>query len=373
MNKKRDGANNPDVKVGLDVTQAVKSRGRGIARYIQQVLTAMPSDGVESTLFIRGHRWFQRKLLSDLAPQAGRKWLLSGSRLNSQEIDLFHSFGNHLPTQSNVPLSFTLHDIRALDQPAGYEGKERLQRNILAADGIICLTHYGRDRLIHHYPDLNRDLIAVIGHGVDHQTFRPEAIEHAPVLQKKYGIEGDYIVQLGSWFPHKNLELSIEAFSRSQSFAQGHELIMIGGGATSAYRASIDSIVERTAVGDKLRWIEDVQSKDLPPLLAGARCLLQPSRYEGFALPVLEAMACGLPGVVSNASCLPEVTAGIWPLAAVDDPAKFAEGLDLMALDTPERQDTIEAGLNHSQKFSWERSAQLHDRFYRRVISASRA
>jgi len=89
----------------------------------------------------------------------------------------------------------------------------------------------------------------------------------------------------------------------------------------------------------------DVSGGDLPLLLSAAVALLQPSRYEGFALPLLEAMAVGVPGVVSDSSCLPEVSGGIWPIAGQDDPTAFAAGMDRVALDPAARATAIEAGL----------------------------
>lgn len=355
-------------RVGLDVTQAIKRRGRGIARYIRQVVAASPEDGLITDLFIRGHRWFRRSLFDDVHPGARRRWLPNPSRLGADDLALFHSFGNHLPRQAPCPLSFTVHDVRALDEPAGYEGKERLQRNIERASGIICLTDYGRGRLAHHVPDLDARVVAVIPHGVDHALFRVlEPNERRPVT-RGIGLDAPYLLQLGSWFPHKNLELSLAAWARSESCREGVDLAFVGGGAPDDYRRRLDALAHEAGLADRVHWIDHVGAAELPALVGEATALLQPSRYEGFALPLLEAMACGTPGVISDASCLPEVSAGLWPSAGTDDPDGFAAGIDRVALDAEARQTAIEGGLDHAAAYTWARSARAHDDFYRAVI-----
>jgi alpha-1,3-rhamnosyl/mannosyltransferase len=268
-----------------------------------------------------------------------------------------------------VPLSFTVHDVRALDRPAGYEGRERLQRNLRRARGVICLTGYGRDRLLHHHPELAQKQLAVVPHGVDHGQFRPEAADRAPAVLRRYGLQPPFLVQLGSWFPHKNLELSIEAFARSDAFGEGFRLAFVGGGAPTEYRRRLERLARTLGVTASIDWVEHVPGKDLAPLLAGASCLLQPSRYEGFALPLLEAMAVGLPGVVSDASCLPEVSAGLWPVAGVDDASAFAAGIDRMALDDEARAEAVRRGLAHAADFTWARTAAQTAAFFRAVAA----
>ncbi len=355
-------------RIGLDVTQAVKRRGRGIARYIREVVAAMPADGLPADLFIRGHRWFQRSLIDDMGPGRRRRWMANTSRLGGKDISLFHSFGNHLPRHASCPLTFTVHDVRALDEPAGYEGKERLQRNIGRATGIICLTHYGRGRLLHHYPDLDGNNIVVIPHGVDHSRFMPVDEDLQNAVRRQLGLQRPYLLQLGSWFPHKNLELSIRAWLRSDSYLQGRDLVFVGGGAPDGYRDELARLLDATETTGRVHWIEHVGGEQLAPLLAAADCLLQPSRYEGFALPLLEAMACGTPGVVSDSSCLPEVSNGIWPSAGVDDPDAFAADIDLMTLDTAARDTAIQAGLAYAQGFTWEGTARANDQFFRHIL-----
>ncbi|KAA9130936.1 glycosyltransferase family 4 protein [Marinihelvus fidelis] len=358
------------MRVGLDISQAVKRRGRGIARYIRQVVPALAALPLDGRLEIRAHRWTRRALVADLAPDWPRHCLLLNRA--GRELDLFHGFGNHLPGRGRVPLSFTVHDVRALDQPAGYEGRERLIRNLGRADGVLCLTQYGRDRLLHHHPELADRHVAVVPHGVDHGVFNPRPVDEAQATTRRYGLDAPYLLQLGSWFPHKNLELSIRAFAASRARGAGLRLAFVGGGAPDAYLARLRELAATLGVGNDIHWVEHVPGPDLPGLLSASRALLQPSRYEGFALPILEAMACGTPGVVSDSSCLPEVSGGCWPVAGQDDPEAFAAAMDHVALDGQARDQAISDGLAHAAHYTWARCASETAAFFRDTLTRAR-
>jgi glycosyltransferase involved in cell wall biosynthesis len=359
------------MRVGLDITQAVKRRGRGIARYIREVMPrlAEPEFGLQPTCCIRGHRWWSRGLVADLVPAAPRSWLPVPVWMTTGGLELFHSFGNHLPAVAGVPLTFTVHDFRSLDRgPEKGARRSRLRRNIERAQGVLCLTEHGKARLLHHYPDFDPRRLAVVPHGVDRERFAPRDPDEARAVAARLGLERPFFIQLGSWFPHKNLDLSIRAFARCRAREEGFLLAFVGGGASPTFAAEIRALAEGEGVSDSLRWIENVSGDDLPLLLAASAALLQPSRYEGFALPLLEAMAVGVPGVVSDSSCLPEVSGGIWPIAGQDDPEAFAAGMDQMALDSELRGAAVEAGLHRAAEFTWEETARRTAAFFRKVL-----
>jgi len=358
------------MRIGLDITQAVKRRGRGIAQYIREVVPRLtdPQWGLEPTCCIRSDRWWRRELVADLAPGVPRAWLPISAVLSVGGLDLFHSFGNHLPMLARVPLTFTVHDFRSLDRPLGKSiGGNRLRRNIERADGVLCLTEHGRSRLLHHYPEFDPRRLAVVPHGVDRARFCPQDPQWARATARRHGLDRPYFLQLGSWFPHKNLELSIRAFALSKARREGFLLAFVGGGADPDHAELLAQLAREEGISDALRWIEDVGSADLPGLLGAAAALLQPSRYEGFALPLLEAMAVGLPGVVSDSSCLPEVSGGIWPVVGQEDPAAFAAAMDTMALDENARSAAVSAGIERAARFTWEETARRTAKFFRQV------
>lgn len=360
------------MRVGLDISQAVKRKVRGIARYIREILPHLldpPSEaasGFQPVLYVRGDRVFRRAPLAELSGETPTRWLPLRLYLPGSGLDLFHSFGNYLPFRSPVPMTFTAHDFRALDMEAAPPGS-RLHRNVERSAGIICLTEHGRSRLLHHFPDYDVRRLAVIPHGVDHDRFRPLDPAEARLAAAKHGLRTPYLLQLGSWFPHKNLELSIRAFARSQAREDGIRLAFVGGGIGQEYRGRLTRLAQSLGVSDEIDWVQDVPANDIPAVLAAASCLLQPSRYEGFALPLLEAMAVGTPGVVSDSSCLPEVTDRAWPVVAQDDAEKFAANLDAMVFDSERRDLAISSGIARAAAFTWQESATRTLEFFRRI------
>ena len=359
------------MRIALDVTQILKKEGRGIARYIHAVVpelvTLHPSS--QWNLCIRGSRWSRRGLVDDSLPSVKRSWLPFSSWMTAGDADLFHSFGNHLPAISSAPKTFTVHDFRVLDrsQEEGATGA-RLRRNIARSDGILCHTEHGKSRLLKYFPKY-AGVVSVAPLGVDHEHFRPQAPEAIETVRVKFGLKFPFLLQLGSWFPHKNLELSLRAFSQSRSLQEGMHLVFVGGGATAAYKKSLQDLSSALGLTESVHWIEDVSGKELPGILGASQGLLQPSHYEGFALPVLEAMATGIPGVLSNSSCLPEVSAGIWPALSVDDADGFALAMDAMSMDQALREKTVVDGLRHAASFTWQETARKTGGFFQDVLA----
>ena len=359
------------MRIALDVTQILKKEGRGIARYIHAVVpelvTLHPSS--QWNLCIRGSRWSRRGLVNDWLPSVKRSWLPLSSWMTVGDADLFHSFGNHLPVISSAPKTFTVHDFRVLDrsQEEGATGA-RLRRNIARSDGILCHTEHGKSRLLKYFPKY-AGVVSVAPLGVDHEHFRPQAPEAIETVRVKFGLKFPFLLQLGSWFPHKNLELSLRAFSQSRSLQEGMHLVFVGGGATAAYKKSLQDLSSALGLTESVHWIEDVSGKELPGILGASQGLLQPSHYEGFALPVLEAMATGIPGVLSNSSCLPEVSAGIWPALSVDDADGFALAMDAMSMDQALREKTVVDGLRHAASFTWQETARKTGGFFQDVLA----
>jgi glycosyltransferase involved in cell wall biosynthesis len=220
----------------------------------------------------------------------------------------------------------------------------------------------------HHFPDSDPRRLAVVPHGVDHDRFKPMPLAPAQVTARGHGLKPPYLLQLGSWLPHKNLELSINAFAQSRTRKEGYRLAFVGGGASSHYHETLIQLTRSHGLESLVDWVEDVPAHDVPPVLAAAACLLQPSKYEGFAMPVVEAMAVGTPGIVSDSTCLPEVAGGAWPVSGQNDAATFAKGIDDIVLDPNRRAAAIAAGIRRAAEFTWEASARKTLTFFKRIL-----
>lgn len=350
------------LRVGFDVSSVVGRRPRGIGAYIRGLLPALgvAAPTVEPILFLRDERWLRRRRIADLLPGTPRRWLVEPLWSPTGDLRVFHGMGTRLPRTGRFRSSFTLHDLREFDlgelSTATQEAKDqsRKGRTVLQADRVLCISEYTRERLHHHFPSVPRDRSLVVYHGVDHDRFhRREPAESEGVLAG-LGIRRPFLLQLGSFFPHKNLPLSIEAFAGSRARTEGMGLVLAGGGADTA---ELRRRCEELGITDLVTWVEDLPGASIPLVLSAARALLFPSRYEGFGLPILEAMASGVPGVCSTATCLPEVAGGIWTACDPDDVEGFRAAIDQLVLDEDEHARRSEAGLAHAREFTWERCA----------------
>ncbi len=347
------------LRVGFDVTSVTSHRTRGIASYIRALLPALEAAApwVDPVLFLRNERWLRKEALADLLPEAERRWILDPLKAPLGDLDVYHGMGTHLPRRSRTPRSFTLHDLRSFDlDGVSPEESSRRVKTIRRADRILCISEYGRGRLLHHIPDLPPQDIEVIHHGVDHERFRPRDRAECEAVLSDVGIRAPFLLQLGSFFPHKNLSLSIESFARSRARKEGVLLALIGGGSKD-HSTQLKQRCTELGLNEEVLWVDGLEAPAVPLVLAAAEALLFPSRYEGFGLPILEAMASGVVGVSSNCACLPEIVGDVWQGCDPDDADSFSAALDEALFDGEKRAERIRAGLERARAFTWERCA----------------
>lgn len=182
-----------------------------------------------------------------------------------------------------------------------------------------------------------------------------------------YGIEGRYILYVGSALPHKNLKRVLEAFALLQS-TQGitHQLVLAGVHGDGV--ASLLSLADELDVNQSVVLTGYVPDDDLPALYGGADLFLFPSLYEGFGLPVLEAMTCGVPVVTSNVSSLPEIAGDAALLVDPRDSEAIAEAAWRVLKDAALREEMILKGKERAAKFTWQHCAQQTLTCYRQAL-----
>jgi glycosyltransferase involved in cell wall biosynthesis len=334
------------VRIGIDCR---KIADYGIGTYIRgltHALADLPGDE-EYVLFAPPER---RHLLP---PGARFRWIEETSpnysltevlSLARHRVDLFHAPHYVVPLGS-TPLVVTIHDLIHLTQPRRRE-IERLYaagmigRAVRKATAILTVSRAVADQIAERYPEC-ASKITVTPNGVDGR-FSP--VDEPPA--------GDTFLFVGNDKPHKNLETLLRAF-RAARAADGRAQLLLVGGA----RVREEGITSRGFVDDA----------ELLSLYRGSLALVQPSLEEGFGLPVLEAMACGLPVIASSAPALVEVAGGA---ALHFDPLDHAALTDAMlrvasdeALRTKMRRD----GLERAKIFSWKRCAEETLRTYREV------
>ena len=181
----------------------------------------------------------------------------------------------------------------------------------------------------------------------------PEEARRA--VADQFGVSGPYVLHVGTIEPRKNLERLVTAMAHLAQRGTPHILVCAGAPGWGA--AALHRHLEATGTGDRVRLLGAVPDAVLPALYAAADALAFPSLYEGFGLPLLEAMACGTPVVTSNVAAMPEIAGEAAVYVDPRDPEAIAAGLDRVLHDTGMRAALIDRGLARARSFTWERCA----------------
>lgn len=310
-----------------------------------------------------------------------RHWAELVLLLRTQKPRLFHMtqpFG--VPRGSGVPRIFTCHDILPLVLPHQYlhgsflNLKPHIRRlgdfaRYQGAKRVIAISRHTADDLIRllHVPGHRID---VVPHGVDHDRFKPpaspeeEAADEACRAQLAVN-KTPYFLFLGAADPRKRGDLLISAFADAK--LDGVELVFAGRLAPS-HRKSLDEALEQAGRPSSVRFLGFVPDDALVPLIRGALALVYPSTYEGFGLPVLEAMASGCPVVTTHATSLGEVAGDAALMAPPGEHEGLREALRQIALEPGLRAELKQKGLRRAAQFSWRETARQTIDCYKRAL-----
>ncbi len=281
--------------------------------------------------------------------------------------NVYHSPYYLMPYCLKVPAVVTMYDLIPLLFPQHVSPIARLLFRwmtalaLRAASRVIVISQATHRDLLTFY-HLPPQKVTAIPLAAD-PGFHPPPPTEIERVRRKYALPEDYLLYLGINKPHKNLVRLIDAFSRF-TFHVSRFTLVIAGAWDSRYPEPRQR-AEALGLENVVRFLGPVPEADLPALYSGATLFVFPSLYEGFGLPVLEAMACGTPVVCSNTSSLPEI---VGEAALTFDPldvegmaAKIEEALGNEAL----REEMRGKGLQQAAKFSWERTAQETLKVYR--------
>ncbi len=259
----------------------------------------------------------------------------------------------------------TVHDVGFRRHPNVYtkQGRtyhESAMRSLLKDDTRIITVSEFSGREIAALYNIDTRRIAVTPLGVDHTQYRPMNAEAIQDVRQALRLPHAYFLSIGWMGPKKNLINTIKAFEifkARRGVGDPTHLVLAGpqGRDYEAIKKAIDASPQRTHI----REIGYVKEEDKPALIAGARALVHISWYEGFGIPVVEAMACGCPVIASNNSALPEVIGdgnGIFVPPADNDAT--ARAMDRIDSDDARRKELIEKGVARAAQYTWRRTAE---------------
>jgi glycosyltransferase involved in cell wall biosynthesis len=268
------------------------------------------------------------------------------------------------PLGCPVPVVVTVHDVSFLEHPEYFSpGRARqlqwsVRRTVRRAAKVLTVSEFSRNSILRAYGDLDEEKVIVIPNAAATE-FRPVSRDAATAaVRARFGIRRPYVLSVGDLQPRKNQIGLIEAFSRLvRAYPQiKHDLVLAGKATWFAPR--IREAASASGVSDRIRFTGFVSDADLLQLYNASDLFVFPSYYEGFGLPVLEAMACGRAVVCSDTTALPEVVDGaaiLFDPYAVDQIARAVADL---LLDSELRARMERLGSHRAAHFSWQKTAQ---------------
>ncbi len=285
---------------------------------------------------------------------------------------LLHS-PNYILLPFHGPAVTTIHDLSYLHYPR-HHPKERIvfmeqqmPRTLRQATAIICDSAFVRHEIIDilGVPAAN---VFTVPLGAD-DAFQPyDPVVLQPLLARYQLTETPYLLVVATLEPRKNLLQTVKAYLRLPVMLRDrHPLVLVG--APGWLTEELQQYLEPLERAGQVRRLGYVVQEDLPLLYAGAFAFAYPSLYEGFGLPVLEAMACGVPVLTSDRSSLPEVAGDAALLVNPDDVDAITMGLEKLLTDTDWRSSAAEKGLRQARQFSWERCVEETVAVYHQALA----
>ncbi|PQJ10545.1 glycosyltransferase family 1 protein [Flavipsychrobacter stenotrophus] len=280
--------------------------------------------------------------------------------LRKHKIDLFLSPDSYLSLSTKVPTCLVIHDLAFEHYPEHYVLSHRLYWTHYSplfakkAKRIATVSAFSKDDISKRY-GISKDNIDVVYNGA-HDEYRPLTFEEKTAVKAQYADGCEYFVFAGAIHPRKNIVNLLKAFVMFKKHQRTNMKLVIVGRPAWKYD-EVEELKNTMPYKEDVKWVGYMNIDELSRVMGGAYALVYASLFEGFGIPILEAMQCDVPGIVSNTSSMPEVAGDAALLVDPTDPADIAEKMHILYKDEALRAKLIANARVQVQKFSWEASA----------------
>ncbi|MBN1483089.1 MAG: glycosyltransferase family 4 protein [Chloroflexia bacterium] len=295
--------------------------------------------------------------------------------LRRRRPDVYHYPHFDLPWLAPVPTVATIHDLKYIAWPQFFPRFSRLKRLLMFA--AMALTVRRAERVIAVSESTRQDIlrrlradperVVVVPEAVEARYFEPPAPAQRAQVRRRYELEAPFILFLGERRPHKNIVGVLRAFQALRQLGYRQHQLLIGGKAYADYDEP-ERLAEQILPAGTVRFLGYVPDEDLPALYHAADAFVLLSLYEGFGLPVLEAMAAGTPVVAARATSLPEVVGEGGLLVDPDDPQEAARAFSRVLSGGTEREHWQRQARQWARRFSWKACAERTVEVYREAM-----
>ncbi len=371
-------------------------RRAGIHQYIAQVLRNLPADVLSSDSMSPDSKLvYDGRFHYDIYTQHKAKWLqrpdftLHHSSWPTQKrsmrilweqtawpwvghqhkCDLLHSMAFVTPVFTHIPSVVTVYDLSFMHYPQSFPSLQhkylstQTARSCRQARRVITISESTRQD-VHSFFGIPLSQIDVVLPGVE-KVYRPLPKEQIAAFRAQENLPAQFLLHVGTLQPRKNIPVLLEALAQLKR----PELLLVLVGGKGWLYDQIFAQVQTLGLANQVRFTDYVADEALPLWYNAAAALLFPSVYEGFGMPVVEALACGTPVIASDASSIPEAGGKAALYFTPDDPAALAKHVESI-VDTPEIAAKMQAkGLLQAAQFSWERAGKETAVVYQRALT----
>jgi glycosyltransferase involved in cell wall biosynthesis len=323
-------------------------------------------ENISQHLLPIGNRFLARLALQVVMPMLSRR----------QNTSVTHFMKNLTVMGMRGAGVVTIHDLHPLIDPGVYPISDVLYWRhvqpiaLKRADRIIAVSQQTASDLARQY-EIDPAKIDVVYHGVD-AGFRPRTRQEVGATLARHGVNANYVLHVGAISPKKNLDSLIRAFAILRADGYSGQLVLVGPEYEKLTSVPLMRLADEAGVGGALIVTGPVPDTELKDLMSGAELFVFPSRYEGFGLVVIEAMASGVPVVAARAGAVAEVVGDAAPLIeSGSKPEELARHMDILLSNEIRRREVVRACLLRSASFRWDIAARSTMAVYEKAIRAS--